>query len=165
MVTGRNMIIVLIIAAVIGTVVILRKPSDEQLIRNQLTQLAELATRQTGEQPMEALTKAGKISSLFTQTSILKVDNPPSEESLSRQQVKQRIIMARNFFSSLNVTFYDVNVIISSPIQADVVLTMRLSGQMHGENYTDTQEVDFVFKKTEKNWLISSVKLVEFLEK
>lgn len=166
MVTGRSIVLVLILAVLAGgAIIILKKPSDEQLIKKQLTTLAEQVAKETGEPAMQTLTKAGKVADLFSDVSLLKIDNPVLEERLHRRDVMNKISMARNLFVRLTVKFYDINIIISSPHQADVVLTMRLVGQRHGEMYTDTQEVNFVFLKQGKTWLISEVHLVEILEK
>ncbi len=165
MVTGRNLIIILAIVAVFAGLHILRKPDDEQLIKNQLSVLAEQATKQAGEQPMETITRSGKIAGLFVDPCILKIENPGTEETLHHQEVLQRVTMARNVFSTLKVSFYDINVTVASSQQANVILTMRLRGQINNENYTDTQEVEFDFSKPDKTWLISMVQLVEILEK
>ncbi len=165
MVTGRNLIIVLAIVAVFAGLHVLRKPDDEQLIKNQLSVLAEQATKQAGEQPMETITRAGKIAGLFADPCILKIENPGTEETLHHQEVLQRVTMARNVFSTLKVSFYDINVTVASSHQANVILTMRLLGQIDDESYTDTQEVEFDFSKPDKTWLISKVQLVEILEK
>ncbi len=164
MVTTKNIVIILVVFTLAAGSFYFLSPGREKQIRKQLTRLTEYAAREPAEPTLTTVAKAARIGALFADPCSLDIENPSMNGSFSRKEVMDRINMVRHYFSSLNVSLYDITIAFPEEARAEVVLTMRLTGTRDNEDYTDTREVEFTMEKPDKKWLISRVHLVEVLE-
>lgn len=165
MVTGKNLVYILTAIALITATYFFLFPDKEKQIKKQLHRLTEYATKQQDEPTLTSLKKSKQIGALFADTGILKIRTPEIEGNFSRKELTDRITLARNAFTSLNLSFYDVNIQFSTETVAEVLLTMRLLGRMGADDIADVQEVRIVIQKQEGKWLFTGVEIVEVLEK
>lgn len=165
MVTGKNLVYLVTAIALVTATCFFLFPNKEKQIKKQLHRLTEYATKQQDEPTLTSLKKSAQIGALFADTGILKIHTPEIEGNFSRKELTDRIILARNYFTSLNVSFYDISIQFSAETVAEVLLTMRLLGKMGADDIADVQEVRIVIRKREGKWLFTGVEIVEVLEK
>ena len=160
-------VIVLLAAGGIGLWLYLR-PTDENLIRNQFSRLAALASKNTKEGARPAAARAKEMASLFSGRSTFAVDGldwmagPFNHEALSGN-----IFRSRAMFSKLTLSLDDLEPEIDAPNRkAKVYLSAVLSGTLKdGKSIREVRELECHMLKTDDGWVFDSFKVRQIIRK
>ena len=160
-------VIVLLAAGGIGLWLYLR-PTDENLIRNQFSRLAALASKNTKEGALPAAARAKEMASLFSGRSTFAVDGldwmagPFNHEALSGN-----IFRSRAMFSKLTLSLDDLEPEIDVPNRkAKVNLSAVLSGTLKdGKSIREVRELECNMLKTDDGWVFDSFKVRQIIRK
>lgn len=166
MVNKKNILIsVLVLIVGIGAAIYFF-PSEEKRIKKQFSSLSEWISKEPDEKKLTMATKRQNIMSVFAKT--CKFEAPAAEVSgtHSPDEIATKAIMARSRFATLSLKFYDLEVDFPQEGMAKVIATAKLTGSAtDGEAIEETHEIECVLQKTEGDWLISEVEVVEVLKK
>ena len=167
MVTSRN-IIILLVACLLGSALFffLHSTQEEQ-IRARLDQLCKEMQKQENEPALDSMTRAARIGKIFRDPCTIYFTSPLVEGTLSRREIIQHISMARNAFTRLNLTFFDITFNFPDDRLANLFMTMRVQGYLQGndEPFSDVRELRMDMKQTDGTWHISRVEEVQVLER
>ena len=161
----QKLLLIVLIFCVAAAAVFYLLPSEEKRIRKQLAILEGLCSKQSDETRLQAVRKVTKIAALFTDPCLIKVERRNFVGELNREEFVGRANMARTGFPQVDARFYDISVELLGKLRASVVMTVRLKGRDGEQYWAETHEVGAGLIKTEGDWLLSEVTLVEVLEK
>ncbi len=139
-------------------------PSQEQIIRKRLAELAQAASFSGNEAPLAKAANSQKLTTFCAADVEIALDVPGrSLQTLSgRDELRAAALGARSMLSGLKVEFLDPIVSVASDKQtAAVNLTAR--GKIPGEKDILVQELTFTFKLVEGDWLINKIETVRTL--
>ena len=165
MLTRKNILLTLTAISLCVALFFFLAPNREKEVKKQLNRLTQYAAKQQDEPPLTSLTKAAQIGKLFADPCTLTIRNPEIKGEFSRKEVTDRILMARNSFSEMTVSFYDITIQFPVETRAEALLTMRLLGRMQGEDFADVREINMTLHKQDRKWLINGVEFIEVLER
>jgi hypothetical protein len=157
-----------LVALVVGvaTVVAVRYwPGDERDIRKQIGQLETLGSKEADEKPIESLVRARKLAALFHDPCTLQVESADFQGEYGRQQIQERIAMARGFYTEAKVSVHDLVLERAENNTARIRCTLRVKGRGKSQPIADVQELAAGLRKKEGDWLFTTVTLVEVLER
>jgi len=156
------LIAVLVAAAIWGWRLLF--PGPEQVIRKELAQLAAASSIVPNEAPLTKLAKAQRLASFFTTDAEVMVDIP--NRSLQafngREEIQQAALGARAILNSLRVHFVDIEVNVA-PNKQLAIAHLTATADLPGEKVPEVEELQFGFKKVDRDWLISRVETVKTL--
>ncbi len=165
MVNVKKAVIGLFVVLAAGYVVFRFWPGDESAIRKQLALIEEKGSKEVSEKPIEGLLRSKQLAGLFHDPCALTVDSFDYNGEYSRKQIMDRITTVRSSHNQLRVKLYDVSIDCPQEQTATVLFTLRLNGTYRGNGIADVQEVEATLRKIEGDWLFTSVRIVEVLEK
>jgi hypothetical protein len=140
--------------------------SEEKKVKKQFQLLSEGMLKSPEENAFMTLQKMKNIGTLFDEHCEIKAPDQYLSGSYTRDEISTYAGSARSYFSQLDLTFYDFNIIFPEKEIAQVTLTARLRGKSTaGEQVDETRELECDLKKGEKKWLFSSIEVVEVLKK
>jgi hypothetical protein len=141
-------------------------PSEEKKVKKQFQLLSEGVLKSPEENAFMTLQKMKNIGTLFDEHCEIKAPDQYLSGRYTRDEISTHAGSARSYFSQLDLTFYDFNIIFPEKEIAQVTLTARLRGRSTaGEQVDETRELECDLKKGEKKWLFSSIEVVEVLKK
>lgn len=166
MVNTRTVIIAIIVLAVGVGAYILLSESEEDRIKKRLHTLGEILHKKPGESPILAASKAGKVQKYFTETCNVRVQAYNFSENVLQGELSRYTLRARAAYDSLKVDFKDFVIALPSENQAELTVTVMVTGKMSSNEQTrDTQEVSCRLEKNEEEWFIREIEIVQVLEK
>jgi len=139
-------------------------PGPERVIRQQLSEVAKLASFAANEAPLAKMANAQKLSSFFSDDAEVRVEVQGfAPQSLKgREDIFQKALGVRQYLASVNVEFLDVNVSVNQDRQTAVAnLTAKIKVSVEKDFYP--QELKFTFKKINGKWLIIRIEMVKTL--
>jgi hypothetical protein len=165
LVSGKQIVVVGLIALVTVMGAVRLWPGDERAIRKQLTLIETVGSKALAEQPVEGLLKATQLAGLFSDPCRLTVTSATHAVDSSRKQIQERIVLARTWYNQLNVSLHDVTLVFAENKTAVVRGTIRLRGEGAGEQGADVQEFRAEMRPINGKWLLTAVEIVEVLER
>ena len=163
---NKKLITAIAIIGVATIIYFLFAESDEDQIRKQLDHLTETIKKESGEKPLVAAQKAKSISDLFTDGCHLEIKAGSLSGKYKRSEIMQRAMMARTYFTYLELEIYDLTVNVTNDANAHIAFTSRLLGTTgDDESTSDTREIEADLQKVDGQWLFSNVAEVEVLTK
>jgi hypothetical protein len=139
-------------------------PGPEQVIREQLTQLARVASVPANESQLGRMAGAQKLTTFFTTDAELVVDVPGRLQHTfsGRDELLEAAAGARGTLHSLTVEFFDL-VITVAPDKQSAVVQLTAKATLPGENVPEVQRVKAEFKNNGGEWLIRRAETVKAL--
>ena len=124
-------------------------PTQEQLIRKQLAELARAASFSGNESPLAKLANSQGLASFFTPDVEITVDVPGhARQTFSgRDEVIQAAAGARAFSSGFTVEFLDINVALQ-PDKVSAAAEFTARGRIAGDRDMLIQEMKLHLKNT-----------------
>ena len=141
-------------------------PGPEKLIHKRLAAVAAAASFAANEGPLATARNAAKLAGYFGRDAQITLDIlGQGQQTLNgRDEIQQAALGARRAVGSLTVEFLDLSVMLSPDKQsATVELTAR--GKVRGEPKHYIQEMKFMLKKSDGQWLIVRVETVKTLSR
>jgi hypothetical protein len=145
---------IILLAVVVAWVVI--SGNDEQQIRQVLKQGRSLTQVKDAEHPIEKLGKAKQLSRLCAED--FSIELPQYKQNhisfRNRDEIAQKIALARGQFKSLEIELQNVSVRVRGE-EADVMLTVSGLGAMPGAEgkFLEIHTFSVFFVKAEGHWL------------
>jgi hypothetical protein len=140
-------------------------PSADKVIRKRLEETARAASFAHGQSYFSRLASAQRLADFFAPNVQIDIDIPGHQERRfsGREEILQGALSARATLDSVKVTFADISLNIEPDKQsatADLTAEARLSGDPD----PDVQELKFILRKFDNQWLISRVQTVQILQ-
>jgi hypothetical protein len=146
--------------------VLILLPSEEKKVSKQFKVLANVVSKEPGENVFTTARKAQEIVPLFDENCELIMAADSVSSHFSRGEIASYVIRSRTHFSDLSLTFVDLSTTFPDRGTANVVLTAKLKGKtVNGERLDETREVKSTLKKIERKWLFVAFEVVEVLKK
>ncbi len=139
-------------------------PGPDQVIRNQLQEVARLACIKPNEGQLVKLAKAQKLVSFFASDVQVVVDVPGRSLQTfnGREEIQQAAVGVRTMLSSLKIEFLDILVSVA-PDRQSAVARLTATATIPGERLPEVQELKMDLVNTNHDWLINRVNTVKTL--
>jgi hypothetical protein len=139
-------------------------PGPEAVIRKRLTELARTASFSANEGALAKLANAQSLTAFCTPDVEITVDIPGhSTQTINgHDELLSAVAGARSAVHGLNVEFFDILVTVA-PDQNSAEANLTAKGKVSGEKDFYVQELKFLLKKVEGQWLIFRVETVRTL--
>lgn len=139
-------------------------PGPEQIIRKHLAEVARHASVKPNESPLARLANSQKLASFCTSDVEVAVDVPGRSSQLlsGRDDLFQAALAARSIMTNLKVKFLDVSVVVAEDKQS-AVTRLTAEANFPGEKLPEVQELKIIFRKVDRDWLISRAETVKTL--
>jgi hypothetical protein len=165
MVKWKVALIVVLLAAVAVGLWHLFSVDEEDRIRQRFDLLAETAEKQKGEPALTSAAKAKRTQELFTDPFAVSVPSRDLEREIPLRDLPARVVGLRSAYTTLELDFTDMAVMLTSDTTAEVSTTAVLTGRIKsGERTRDIQELTCHLEKTEETWRFTAVEIVEVLK-
>lgn len=139
-------------------------PSDEKKIQSNLNALADYCSTTGNDKAIAALTKISLAGKLCSNPIKVEVQSFDINRDLSRKELTDHILMMKKMLPDTEFTFYDTTILFPEKNRAELTTTLRLSGQVKDNRFTDAYELTIHTDKIDGKWLFSSFKVIEFIE-
>lgn len=136
-------------------------PSPEKIIRKRLAKVAAAASFVPNEGSLTRMVNVTTFGGYFSSDAQVSLDAPGRErhEISGRDEITKVAMAARNTLSSLKVEFLDMNVSVSDDNQSATVDLTAKADTATEKNFV-VQEMKFILKKIDGEWLITRVETV-----
>jgi len=132
-------------------------PGDKQLIQEQVARLAELVSKPQGEGNAAMALKMNALPGVFTDTFTVDLQDFPFNGTHSATEVTSDVARGRAMFSSIELTFHDVTVILDGPDTATAAFTARARfSSQQAEGLGETREMHCQLRKVDGKWRFAS---------
>lgn len=138
--------------------------SDRRQIERQFENLAEAASVEGTESPLEQIAQAAQVARFFTDDVVLRLGQDSSSVIAGRDALVALAAQARRR-GPLQVTFDDVQVSVSGPESAAVYTTVTATGVNVQRDVVEAREVSVTLRKVAGEWLIARVDGIRTLER
>lgn len=155
----------ILIAAGIGAWLTLSQ-SEEKMIKKQFRLLSEGVSKKEGENLFTMDQKIKKVGALFDDTCEIHIPAYSISGSLTREELTGYTARGRLHAKELLMKIHDLKIHIPEEGNAQAHLTVRLTGRLTtGEAIQEVHEIECFLKKKERQWLLTSVVVVEVLKR
>jgi len=138
--------------------------SDRRQIERQFERLAEAASVQGTESPIEQIAQAAQVVRFFTNDVVLRLGQDSSSVIAGRDALVALAAQARRR-GPLQVMFDDVQVSVGGPDSASVYATVTATGANLQSEVVEAREISVTLQKVDGDWLIARVEGVRTLER
>lgn len=140
--------------------------SEEAVIADQCRSLGEAASFRGDESLAGLAIRARKLKSLLAETCRVELKTYAVKGSLSRDEAVSRHFALKQYFSSLAIHVYDIEVLSVGETQATVQYTVRATGVgKSGQREVETIPVLSSLKKTDGRWRFEDFREKSVLDK
>ncbi len=140
--------------------------TDTAKIKKQFKALSTNFTKEPVETKLATGIKVKNIKALFAESILLEIPSYSISRTYVRKDIPSLVMTGRMQFKKISLKFYDITVEFPESGLAVVRLTARLIGNLNtGELVDEIHELECSVRKNEDNWLFSSIKAIEVLEK
>jgi hypothetical protein len=138
---------------------------EKRKIKRQFVHLREWIEKDPKENKLITALKVQKIRRLFAEKSEL--ESPYSFSGVyTPQEIAAYALGALTEYSEFSVKFYDLDIDITGPKEANAILTAKLNGRfIKGDFLNETYELASLLIKHENSWLFKRFQIVEVLKK
>jgi len=166
MVKMKYLIAAFLIVVVAISAALLFFPSEERKVKRRFALFSDYVSKDSKENTITMASKIKRITALFSEHCNFMISDHSLSGNYTREDISGMALRGRAYFSTLDLKFYDLKVSLPEKDLARVNVTARLSGQsVDGERVDETRELMCLLKKVEKNWLFSSLEVIEVLRK
>jgi hypothetical protein len=138
-------------------------PSQDELIRRRLGELAKAASFSPKEGLLATAWNASMLGEYFTPDVEVTVDVPGTQHTLSgRDELLQAAVSARSALGSLSIEFPDIKVVVA-PGQDTAVVNLTARGKVAGQRESYVQEIRMRMIKIKREWLVNRIETVKTL--
>lgn len=138
--------------------------SDRRQIERQFQRLAEAASVQGTESPIEQIAQAAQLTRFFTKDVVLRLGQDSSSIIAGRDALVAVAAQARRS-GPLEVMFNDLQVSVSDPETAAVYTTVTVTRANLQNDVVEAREVSVALQKVDGEWLVARVEGVRTLER
>jgi hypothetical protein len=130
-------------------------PDPAQLIQKQFSRLAKTASFEPGESSLAKMAALQKLTGFFTPEIRINIDlrGYPKQIIAGRADLTALMSYVRSQLPGLSVEFLDLNIRLAEDRKSAVV-NLTLRGKVTADNDVLVQEMNFVLKQIDGDWLI-----------
>lgn len=159
-----NKKILLALVLIITLIGIFLLPNDRKKILGNLDTLAEYCSTAGGEPAIAILKKGALAAKLCTNPCMVEIDSHNIHRDLLKKELTDHIVMMKRMMPATHFSFHDTNVTFSEKTRAELSTTLKLTGKMNNEHFSDAYELTIHAQKTDGDWLFSFFRVIEFME-
>ena len=140
--------------------------SEEAKIRKQFEFIAEKIEKRPGESPIIAAAKAYQIREVVAE--MCRIDAPAysAPRNIPSDELPAIILRMRAEYSAISLTFHDFVIEFSEQDTVQVNVTAIMEGKStSGEPVEDLHELKCILQKTDEDWRLKEIGVVEVLKK
>jgi len=167
MVTKKNIVVIVLLAALAGVLWWFLFPSDARQVRSQLKETAKLVSVPTGESLLARATRANNVADNFSPAPELILDRSEIGRPrliTSREEIRQYFLGAHSQLVGTRVELLDITVAVDTKTEtAHAELTAKVTHAGQSEVWAWPVRVEAV--KVEGEWLVSRVETFEVIER
>lgn len=166
----KKIIITVLFLGVVGFGVwyfFFNQKTDEELIKDQLLELADACSKRDGESAVVAAMKNARISNFIAGSCSVCINEMMMNGTYTAMEFAGSMTRSRTIFKTIKGTFDDVEVTVKPDKKsATVDYAVRVVGQMKkGSAYDDVRELRSELRKEDGKWKFSSFEIREVLER
>ena len=139
-------------------------PGDEKKIRSNLSALAEYCSSASEETGIASLKKVALAGKLCSNPCMVQIESFDINRDFSKKELTDHILMMKKIMPGTHFTFHDTTINFPLDNRAELTTTLRLTGKMKNDRFTDAYELSITTDKIDGDWLFSSFRVVEFME-
>ncbi len=143
--------------------------SPETQIRRTFQELSTTVGKNGKEGLIVAMEKARDAAAFFDDVCTLKLDRVPhGVGAMSRQNITANTLTLRNYFQTMKITFYDMEIFVEKDNpEALVTFTAVFEGNpaSSGRPVKETKEMDAGLVRKEDRWLLKSLAFRDVIRK
>ena len=142
--------------------------SPEVQIRRTFQELASTVKKTGKEGLIVAMEKARDTAGFFDDVCTLKLDRVPRGVGvMSRQDISANTLTLRNYFQTMKITFYDMEILVEKDLpEALVTFTAVFEGNpSSGRSVKETKEMDAGLVRKDDRWLLKSLAFRDVIRK
>lgn len=148
----KKLIILAVVAGVGLGLYLWLRPTEEGRVRKVVAALATTLSRPTGESTLMMALKTERMQELFGPEVSVQLLNFPGNGTLTANELASHATRLRPLFSSIELTFYDVDVQLEGADHATADLTARLKATREGNVREETRQLLCRLRKLEGKW-------------
>ena len=166
----KKIIITVLLLSAVGCGVwyfFFNQKSEEELIRDQLLEIAEACSRIDGETGITMAMKNNRISNLIADSCSVSINEKMINGTYTAMEFAGSVTRSRALFQRIKGSFDDVEVSVDSDKKsATIDYSVRVVGQMKkGRVFDDVRELRSELRKEDGKWKFSSFEIREVLER
>jgi len=137
-------------------------PGPERIIRKRLAQVARAASFGPNEGTLSRLANVAQLAGYFSADIEVKIEalGRGQHTFSGRDEITQAALAARSAAGALNVEFLDVGMTMA-PDRQSAVADLTAKAAVPGQKDFEVQEMKFVLKKINGEWLITRAETVK----
>jgi hypothetical protein len=159
-----NKKILLVLILIAATAAFFLFPSDEKKIRNNLDSLAEYCSSASKETAIAALKKVALAGKLCSDPCMIQIESFDIHRDFKKKELTDHILMMKKMLPDTHFTFHDTTINFPLDNRAELTTTLRLTGKIDTDRFTEAYELSITADKIDGDWLFSSFSVVEFME-
>ncbi len=149
------------LVCLLGIIIFLGTESEERKINKRLDKLIALNEKSGQENKLNAVSKARRISKLFTEN--CQIDLPYGRGTVAgRDLLTGSVIQLRAQSDTISLSLSERSVTLAtSEISANMKITVKVSGDFINDEYSDLVGIYLEWDKIDNDWFIDRVSLPE----
>lgn len=155
---------VVLIAVLALVVAILLFPNDEKEIRKNLDTLAEYCSSPKGEATLALVKKGALAARLCTDPCMVHMKSFHIDREFTKKEFTDHMLTMKRMLPETHFTFHDTTVSFPEENLAELSTTLKITGKVTSDRFTDAYELNIQTKKIDGDWLFSSFSVIEFME-
>ncbi len=159
-----NKKILLVLILILTVVAIVFLPNDKKKILRNLDTLAEYCSSASGESTIALLKKGALAAKLCTPPCMVQIPSHDIRRDFSKKELTDHILMMKRRLPEIDFNFYDTGITFPEKTQAELTTTLKLTGKINNDHFTDAYELTIHTEKIDGDWLFSSFSVIEFIE-
>ena len=153
-----------VLVIILALIAILLYPNDEKEIRKNLETLAEYCSSPKGEATLAIVKKGAMAAKLCTDPCMVQMESFHINRELSKKEFTNHMLTMKRMLPETRFTFHDTTVIFPEEHLAELTTTLKITGKVTNDRFTNAYELNIHTKKIDGDWLFSSFSVIEFME-
>lgn len=159
-----NKKILLTLLLIVTIIAIVFLPNDKKRILSNLDALAEYCSSASGEKAIALLKKGALAAKLCKNPCMVQIPFRDIQRDYARKELTDQIIMMKKIMPETNFGFHDTGITFPEKTRAELTTTLKLTGKINNDHFTDAYELSIHTEKIDGDWLFSSFSVIEFIE-
>ncbi len=159
-----NKKVLLALILILTAIVMFLLPNDRKKIFSNLDTLAEYCSSASGETSIGLIKKVAQAGKLCKNPCMIQLKSYDINRALPKKELTDHILMMKRMMPETEFSFHDTTITFPQKKHAVVSTTLRLSGKINSDRFTDAYELSINTEKINGKWLFSSFSIVEFME-
>lgn len=157
---------VLLLTGIAATVVYMIVFSEENRVRRVITSAVALVEKNADDPKLALVARSNKLKPYLADELIVDIPAYRFQGAYTQQDIAASVLAAFFHAEVISVKLFDLTVEISSDTEASAAFTAEISGKLQNqEKDTDYLQFSCRLRKTEGDWRLYRMEMIETLEK